>query len=68
VKTKLASPGAPGDVRSGGARVAQAAADPDWPGGYTAGARPARLPDALTSPRLQDELLAAMDQLAGITG
>lgn len=68
VKTKLASPGAPGDVRSGGARVARAAADPDWPGGYTAGARPARLSDALTSPRLQDELLAAMDRLAGVTG
>ena len=43
VKTKLASRGAPGDVRSGGARVARAAANPDWPGGYTAGARPARL-------------------------
>ena len=68
VKTKLASRGAPGDVRSGGARVARAAANPDWPGGYTAGARPARLSDALTSPRLQDELLAAMDRLAGVTG
>ena len=68
VKTKLASRGAPGDVRSGGARVARAAANPDWPGGYTAGARPARLSDALTSPRLQDELLTAVDRLAGSTG
>lgn len=67
VKTKLASPGAPGDVRSGGARVATAAADPGWPGGYTAGTRPARLPGTLTSPDLQDELLAAMDRLAGVT-
>ena len=66
VKTKLASAGAPGDVRSGGARVARAAADPDWPGGYTAGTRPARLPTALTSPRLQDDLLAALDRLAGL--
>jgi len=66
VKTKLASPGAPGDVRSGGDRVARAAADPDWPGGYTAGVRPARLPSALTSERRQDELLAAMDRLAGV--
>ncbi len=65
VKTKLAAAGAPGDVRSGGARVATAAADPAWPGGYPAGSRPARLPDALTSTRLQDELLAAMDRLAG---
>lgn len=68
VKTKLASRGAPGDVRSGGARVARAAAGPDWPGGYTAGTRPARLPAALASPRLQDELLAAMDRLAGVAG
>jgi NAD(P)-dependent dehydrogenase (short-subunit alcohol dehydrogenase family) len=66
VKTKLASPGAPGDVRSGGARVAVAAADPDWPGGYTAGSRPARVPRELTSPRLQEDLLAAMDRLAGV--
>lgn len=66
VKTKLASAGAPGDVESGGRRVAQAAADPVWPGGYTAGTRPARLPAALTSERLQDELLEAMDELAGI--
>jgi NAD(P)-dependent dehydrogenase (short-subunit alcohol dehydrogenase family) len=67
VRTKLAAAGAPGDVRSGGARVAVAAADPRWPGGYTAGARPARLPEALTSHRLQDDLLAAMDRLAGVT-
>ena len=67
VKTKLASPGAPGDVRSGGARVALAAVDPGWSGGYTAGTRPARLPGALTSRRLQDELLAAMDRLAGVS-
>lgn len=66
VKTKLAAAGAPGDVRSGGARVAAAAADPDWPGGYTAGTRPARLPAALESQQLQDELLAAMDRLAGV--
>jgi NAD(P)-dependent dehydrogenase (short-subunit alcohol dehydrogenase family) len=66
VRTKLASPGAPGDVRSGGNRVAVAAADPDWPGGYTAGARPARVPAALTSTQLQDELLAALDELAGV--
>jgi NAD(P)-dependent dehydrogenase (short-subunit alcohol dehydrogenase family) len=66
VRTKLASPGAPGDAESGGARVAHAAADPDWPGGYTAGRRSARVPAALTSERLQDELLAAMDGLAGV--
>lgn len=66
VRTKLASAGAPGDVRSGGDRVARAAADPDWPGGYTGGARPARVPAALTSTRLQDELLAALDSLAGV--
>jgi hypothetical protein len=66
VRTKLASPGAPGDVRSGGARVAFAAADPDWPGGYTAGDRPARLPATLTDEQLQDRLLAAMDRLTGV--
>jgi NAD(P)-dependent dehydrogenase (short-subunit alcohol dehydrogenase family) len=66
VKTKLASAGAPGDVQSGGARVARAAADPDWPGGYTAGTRPARVPAALTDERLQDRLLAALDRLAGV--
>jgi len=66
VKTKLAAAGAPGDVRSGGARVAVAAVDPAWPGGYTAGARPVRLPEALASSRLQDQLLAAMDRLAGV--
>lgn len=64
VKTKLASSGAPGDVASGGARVARAAADPDWPGGYTAGARPPRLPAALTDEDLQDRLLAELDRLA----
>jgi NAD(P)-dependent dehydrogenase (short-subunit alcohol dehydrogenase family) len=67
VRTKLAAAGAPGDVRSGGARVAFAAADPDWPGGYTAGNRPARLPAPLTDEQLQDRLLAAMDRLAGVT-
>jgi NAD(P)-dependent dehydrogenase (short-subunit alcohol dehydrogenase family) len=66
VKTKLASPGAPGDVQSGGARVAFAAADPDWPGGYTAGRRPARLPAALADEQLQDRLLTALDRLAGV--
>lgn len=67
VRTKLASSGAPGEVRSGGARVARAAADPDWPGGYTAGARPARVPGALTDEGLQDRLLSALDRLAGLS-
>jgi NAD(P)-dependent dehydrogenase (short-subunit alcohol dehydrogenase family) len=66
VKTKLAGDDAPGDVESGGARVALAAADPSWRGGYTAGARPARTPDGLTDPRLQDALLDALDRLAGL--
>ncbi|MGY1787549.1 SDR family NAD(P)-dependent oxidoreductase [Geodermatophilus sp. SYSU D00698] len=65
VRTKLASPGAPGDVEDGGARVALAAAG-DWPGGYTAGRRPARTPRALEDPALQDRVLAALDRLAGI--
>jgi NAD(P)-dependent dehydrogenase (short-subunit alcohol dehydrogenase family) len=64
VKTKLASPGAPGNVESGGARVARAAADPDWPGGYTGGTRAPRLPAALTDEALQDRLVAALDRLA----
>src|SRR5918997_357813 len=64
--TKLASPGAPGDVEDGGARVAYAAAG-EWPGGYTAGRRPARTPRALEDPALQDRVLAAMDRLAGVT-
>jgi NAD(P)-dependent dehydrogenase (short-subunit alcohol dehydrogenase family) len=68
VRTKLASDGAPGDVRSGGKRVAVAAADPEWPGGYTAGTRPARLPTALTDESLQDRLLTALDRLAGRPG
>ena len=66
VRTKLAGADAPGDVRSGGARVALAAADPAWPGGYTLGARPARTPAALTDPRLQDTLMDALDRLAGL--
>lgn len=66
VKTKLASSGAPGDVRSGGQRVAFAAADDAWTGGYTAGARSARTPAPLESETLQDEVLAAMDALAGL--
>jgi NAD(P)-dependent dehydrogenase (short-subunit alcohol dehydrogenase family) len=65
VRTKLASPGAPGDVEDGGERVARAAAG-DWPGGYTAGRRPARTPRALADPGLQDRVLAAMDRLAGV--
>jgi NAD(P)-dependent dehydrogenase (short-subunit alcohol dehydrogenase family) len=65
VRTKLASPGAPGDVEDGGERVARAAAG-DWPGGYTAGRRPARTPRALEDTGLQDRVLAAMDRLAGI--
>ncbi|SDC35375.1 Short-chain dehydrogenase [Geodermatophilus telluris] len=65
VRTKLASAGAPGDVEDGGARVALAAAG-DWPGGYTAGRRPARTPRALEDTGLQDRVLAAMDELAGI--
>ena len=66
VKTKLASAGAPGDVESGGRRVARAAGAPDWPGGYTAGARPARVPGRLTDTGLQDALLTALDRLAGV--
>ena len=66
VKTKLASSGAPGEVESGGERVAYAAADPGWEGGYTAGARPARMPRRLEDEALQDELLAALDDLAGL--
>ncbi|GAB3319847.1 SDR family NAD(P)-dependent oxidoreductase [Geodermatophilus aquaeductus] len=66
VRTKLASSGAPGDVEDGGARVAFAAAG-DWPGGYTAGRRPARTPRALEDAGLQDRVLAAMDRLAGVT-
>jgi NAD(P)-dependent dehydrogenase (short-subunit alcohol dehydrogenase family) len=65
VRTKLASPGAPGDVEDGGERVAHAAAG-DWPGGYTAGRRPARTPRALEDTGLQDRVLAAMDRLAGV--
>lgn len=65
VRTKLASAGAPGDVDSGGARVARAAGDPDWPGGYTAGARPARVPSRLADEPLQDALLSALDRLTG---
>src|SRR5918998_756995 len=65
VRTKLASAGAPGDVEDGGARVAYAAAGA-WPGGYTAGRRPARTPRALEDPALQDRVLAAMDRLAGV--
>ena len=65
VRTKLASPGAPGDVEDGGARVAHAATG-DWPGGYTAGRRPARTPRALEDTGLQDRVLAAMDRLAGV--
>ncbi|PWW21986.1 short-subunit dehydrogenase [Geodermatophilus normandii] len=66
VRTKLASPGAPGDVEDGGARVAHAASG-EWPGGYTAGRSPARTPRALEDPGLQDRVLAAMDRLAGLT-
>ncbi len=65
VRTKLASPGAPGDVEDGGARVARAAAGA-WAGGYTAGSRPARTPRALEDPGLQDRVLTAMDRLAGV--
>jgi NAD(P)-dependent dehydrogenase (short-subunit alcohol dehydrogenase family) len=65
VRTKLASPGAPGDVEDGGRRVAHAAAG-DWTGGYTAGSRPARTPRALEDPGLQDRVLTAMDRLAGV--
>ncbi len=66
VRTKLASPGAPGDVEDGGARVAHAAAG-EWPGGYTAGRRPARTPHTLEDSGLQDRVLAAMDHLAGVS-
>lgn len=68
VKTKLASPGAPGDVESGGRRVAVAASAAEWPGGYTAGARATKVPTALQSERLQDEVLAALDELAPVPG
>ncbi|WP_369255993.1 SDR family NAD(P)-dependent oxidoreductase [Geodermatophilus amargosae] len=66
VRTKLASPGAPGDVEDGGERVALAAAG-EWAGGYTAGRSRARTPRALEDPALQDRVLAAMDRLAGVT-
>ncbi|NEM05740.1 SDR family NAD(P)-dependent oxidoreductase [Geodermatophilus normandii] len=65
VRTKLASPGAPGDVENGGERVARAAAG-EWAGGYTAGSSRARTPRALEDPGLQDRVLAAMDRLAGV--
>jgi hypothetical protein len=48
--------------------VVRAAVDPDWPGGYTAGTRPARVPGALADEGLQDRLLAALDRLAGASG
>ncbi|MDH2443279.1 SDR family NAD(P)-dependent oxidoreductase [Amnibacterium sp. CER49] len=63
VRTKLASPGAPGEVGSGGRRVAEAAAGEDWPGGYTAGRRAVRVPPALESEPLQDAVLTALDRL-----
>ena len=63
VGTKLATPGAPGDVASGGRRVA-AAATGDWTGGYTAGRRAARTPAALQDEALQDRVLEALDGMA----
>ncbi len=63
VRTKLASAGAPGEVASGGHRVAHAASAPDWPGGYTAGARTLEPPAALRFEALQDDVLAALDRL-----
>ena len=56
----------PAGIADGGARVAYAAAG-EWPGGYTAGRRPARTPRALEDPALQDRVLAAMDRLAGVS-
>ena len=47
---------------------ALAAVDADWPGGYTAGARAARVPGALTDERLQDAVLAALDRIGGERG
>lgn len=64
VRTKLATPGAPGDVEAGGRRVVAAAVDEAWQGGFTAGSRPARVPATLTDERLQDDVLLALDELS----
>lgn len=64
VRTKLASPGAPGEAQEGGARVAFAAASPTWTGGYSKGAQPAQVPPALRDEQRQDAVLAELDRLA----
>src|SRR5918998_1229849 len=67
VRTKLASPGAPGDVEDGGARVARAAAG-EWAGGYTAGSSRARTPRALEDAGLQDRGRCSGRRGTGVRG
>lgn len=64
VRTKLASPGATGEAREGGARVAHAAAAEGWTGGSTKGASAASVPDVLRAEELQEAVVAGLDALA----
>lgn len=64
VRTKLATPGAPGDVAAGGRRLVAAVLDDAWPGGFTVGVRPAKVPAALTDERLQDDVLRTLDAMS----
>jgi NAD(P)-dependent dehydrogenase (short-subunit alcohol dehydrogenase family) len=67
VPTKLASSGAPGDVRRSGEGLAWCATEADLTAApYWADRRPTPVPAPLRDPGLQDALLAACDRLAGL--
>ncbi|MDR6972708.1 SDR family NAD(P)-dependent oxidoreductase [Leifsonia shinshuensis] len=68
VVTKLAGPLAPGTAAEGGERIAAAATDPSWHGGYTKGLRPIDLPKAVTDPDVQETVIRALDRVAGVVG
>ena len=69
VRTKLASPGAPGHPRESAETLAYCATEADLTQAlYWRDRRPVSVPGPLRDPALADALAAACDRLAGLTG
>jgi NAD(P)-dependent dehydrogenase (short-subunit alcohol dehydrogenase family) len=67
VKTKLASPGAPGDVSSSADTIAFCCTTPDLASApYWKNRAPTPVPRPLRNPALQDAIFAACDRMVGV--
>jgi hypothetical protein len=67
VKTKLASPGAPGDVSSSAETIAFCCTAPNLASApYWKNRAPTPVPRSLRDPALQDAIFAACDRMVGV--